>query len=95
MLNTSIIEAKSKSISFRNLQFEYCDELIYYLINDEKQRLCIFKIMQDEMFKLTRNQIHHEKFQRTYDRLCYLIYIRRIIKHLKQYIEHCSTCQLN
>ena len=62
MLNISnVIEAKSKSV--RDLQFECRDQLFYYLINDEKQRLCIFKIMQEKMFKLIHDQIHHEKFQ--------------------------------
>ena len=45
MSNISIIKAELRSTSFRDLQFECRDELIYYLINDEKQRLCIFKIM--------------------------------------------------
>ena len=31
--------------------------------------------MQNEMFKLIHDQIHHEKFQRTYNRLYYSIYI--------------------
>ena len=91
MLNISnVIEAESKSV--RELQFECRDQLFYYLINDEKRRLYILKIMQNEVFKLIHDQIHHEKFQRTYNRLCYLIYIRRMIKHFKQYIEHCSKC---
>ena len=90
---SNVIEAKSKSI--RDLQFECCDQLLYCLINNEKQRLCIFKIMQNEVFKLTHDQIHHKEFQRTYDCLCHSIYIRRMIKHFKQYIEHCSKCQLN
>ena len=95
MSNILINEAESRSISSCDLQFECRDELIYYLINDEKQRLCILKIMQNEVFKLIHDQTHYEKFQRTYDRLCYSIYICCIIKHLKQYIEHCSKYQLN
>ena len=51
MLNISdIVKAESESI--RDLQFECRDQLFYYLINDEKRRLYIFKVMQDEMFKL-------------------------------------------
>ena len=95
MLNTSNVETKLKSILSCDLQFKYRDKLIYYLINNEKQRLCIFKVMQDEIFKLTHDQIHHEKFQRTYNCLCHSIYIRCMIKHLKQYIKHCLKCQLN
>ena len=51
ILNISnIVKAESESI--RDLQFECRDQLFYYLINDEKRRLYIFKVMQDEMFKL-------------------------------------------
>ena len=63
MSNISNVEAKSKLTLSHDLQFECRDELIYYLIDDEKQRLCIFKIMQGEVFKLTHDQIHHEEFQ--------------------------------
>ena len=45
MSNISNVEAKSKSTLFRDLQFKCRDDLIYYLIDDEKQRLCIFKVM--------------------------------------------------
>ena len=90
---SNVVETKSESV--RDLQFECRDQLFYYLINNEKRRLCISKIMQNEMFKLIHDQTHHEKFQRTYDRLCHSIYIRRMIKHLKQYIKHCLKCQLN
>ena len=78
---SNVIETKSESV--RDLQFECRDQLFYYLINDEKRRLCISKIMQNEVFKLIHDQIHHEEFQRTYDRLCHSIYIRRMIKHFK------------
>ena len=92
IIMSNISNVETKLTSFRDLQFECRNELIYYLIDDDKQRLCILKIMQDEIFKLIHDQIHHEKFQRTYDRLCHSIYIRRMIKHLKQYIKHCSKC---
>ena len=51
--------------------------------------------MQDEVFKLIHDQTRYKTFQRMYNRLCYLIYIERITKYLKQYIEHYSKCQLN
>ena len=63
MLNISNVEVKLKSTLFCDLQFECRDDLIYYLIDDKKQRLCIFKIKQNKVFKLTHDQIHYERFQ--------------------------------
>ena len=45
MSNISNDEAESESTSSYNLQFEYRDEFIYYLTDNEKQRLCILKVM--------------------------------------------------
>ena len=95
MPNTPVVEAEPGPTPPRGLQFECRDELVYYLAGDGKQRLCIPKAMQGEVFKLAHDQTHHGGFQRTYDRLCHSVYIRRMVKHLKHYIEHCPECQLN
>lgn len=51
--------------------------------------------MKQKMFRITHDLNNHNNFHRIYDRLANSIYVRRLTKHLKIYIEHCSKCQLN
>lgn len=81
----------------RDIRFHYYEDLLYYIDNngDDYERLCISKFMKFEIFKQVHDYMHHDEFHRTYNRLYYSIYVRNIIKHLRNYIAHCLECQLN
>ena len=78
-----------------SLHFVYRHDLIYYIFDDEKKRLCVPKSLKQKMFKLTHDQTHHEDFHKTYDRVASSIYIHQLIKRLRIYIAHCFECQFN
>ena len=51
------VESNSKNwINFKNLRFKYCDDFVYYLndneLNDDHERLCIFKKLVENIFIL-------------------------------------------
>ena len=79
----------------RDIRFIERDELLYYIAFEDRERLCILKSIEDEVFKQTHDLYYHDNFHRTYDRLCSFVYIRNMIKRLRVYISHCLECQLN
>ena len=62
-------------------------------MSDDEQQLCISQNLISDLLKLVHNFIHY-----SFDWfLCHLneLFIYKIIKQLKQYIDHCSDCQIN
>ena len=76
----------------RDLRFEKHNDLLYYIVDEERQRLCILEFMKQKMFQIVHDQSHHNEFYKTYDRLRYTMYIRHLNKRLRIYIAHCSQC---
>src|SRR5204862_8229555 len=62
-------------------------------MSDSEQQLCISQNLTSDLLKLVHNFIYYNFNQS----LCYLneLFIYKIIKQLKQYIDHCSDCQIN
>ena len=78
-----------------DIRFTYRDDLIYFKIDDEQERLYIFASMKQKIFKLAHDNASHDDFHRIYDRIANSVYIRQLIKRLRQYIAHCLDCQIN
>jgi hypothetical protein len=65
------------------------------LFHKNKRRLCIFLNCEIDVFKLAHDQNNHAEHNRTYTRLVDTVYISKLSRKLRQYIKHCSACELN
>ena len=87
----TIVDAKSS----RDIRFKLRENLIYYASNENKKRLCVSIAMKQEIFKITHDLNNHDDFHRIYDKIVNSIYFKQFTKRLRNYIKHCSKCQLN
>jgi hypothetical protein len=70
--------------------------LIYHLNRVTfKTRLCIWKSLIQNIFKMTHDDLIHVEFYRAHIIIFETLYIRRLALYLRQYIEYCSKCLLN
>ena len=76
-------------------RFRKRDGLIYLTGQEGRERLCIPESLQHEVFKLAHDNNFHGGYHRTYDRIAPSLFIRNLSKHLRVYITHCPSCQLN
>ena len=76
------------------IRFKLRDGLIYYTSGDGRERLCIPEAMEGEVFNMAHDLANHGGFHRTYDRLSSSVYIRQLVKRLRNYIIHCPDCQV-
>ncbi|SLM33922.1 Ribonuclease H-like domain [Lasallia pustulata] len=79
----------------KNIQFRLIEGLVYYQELDGRRRLCIPKSLEKKVFELAHDDNHHCGFHRAYDAVTSNLYLRKLSKHLKRYIDHCYSCQLN
>lgn len=79
------------------IRFRLRDGLLYYtsISGTGKDRLCIPKAMEQEVFKQAHDLSSHGGFHRTFDRISASCYVRRLSSKLRRYIQHCPACQLN
>ena len=77
------------------IRFKHRNDLIYYIIENGRERLCVFNFMKQKIFIMIYDFIHHDDFHRTYDKIAPSIYIRHLFKYFRIYIAHCPNCQLN
>ena len=75
-----------------NMNFVLRNDLIYH---EERQRLCISSSLDKEIFDLTHNKNQYFEINRCYARISESLYVSHLSKKLRQYISHCSECQLN
>ena len=69
------------------------NEIIYHIENDSR-RSCISIFVKRKMFRLAHDENHHSEVHRSYDRISSILYISRLFRKIRKYIEHCSICQL-
>ena len=86
-----IVDAKSS----RDIRFKLRENLIYYASDENKKRLCVSIAMKQKIFKITHDLSSHDDFHRIYDKIINSMYIKQLTKRLRNYIKHCSKCQLN
>ena len=58
------------------------------------KRMCIFANAIKNILSMTHDN-EHLKFDRTYEKLISVWYIRNFAKHLKSYLKHCLFCKIN
>ena len=69
------------------------DDIIYYM-NIDVRRSCIFMTTKRKIFQLAHDENQHVDVYRCYDRIINSIYVSRLSRKIRQYIEHCFSCQL-
>lgn len=74
------------------IDFELHGGLIYH---KENRRLCIPVTLEQEIFKLAHDQNQHSGATRCFHRIRETIFIPRLSRKLRVYIDHCPQCQLN
>ncbi len=75
------------------VNFALKKKLLYHV--KDKKRLCIFSNCEINVFQLAHNQNNHSKHNKIYAKLIDQVYISKLSRKIRQYIKHCSTCELN
>ena len=81
--------------SILDILFTLREDLIYYINNKERLKLYILSILKQKIFEQVYNLSNYEDYYRYHDRLFYIIFIRHLIKRLREYIAYYSIYQLN
>ena len=69
------------------------DDYIIESHDYESNRLCISHSVIQEMLKVTHDDSHFE-YARCYDQIASSYYIRDLSRYLRDYLKHCSKCQI-
>lgn len=79
-----------------DINFELREDLIYYVdSNIEKHtKLCISILQKKEIFRTIYDK-HHIEIHQCFQRITKMLYILRLLRKLRTYIEHCLLCQIN
>ena len=78
-----------------DINFEIKNDLIYHIDGlNERAKLCILKSLEKNIFRLIHDE-HHAGVHRCFQRIKNIIYILRLLRKLRIYIEHCPSCQIN
>ena len=86
-------EVKKNNTSIKTkIDFELHNELIYHKKN---RKFCLLASIEHEIFQLIHDQNQHSETTRCFHRIKESIFIFRLSRKLRTYIDHCSQCQLN
>ena len=88
--NTKSISKKLRT----EINFALNTNDIIYHVDFDTRRSCISVAMKREIFRLAHDENQHSEIHRCYDRIINTMYIFRLSRKIRRYIEHCSTCQL-
>ena len=77
-----------------NINFALNENEIIYHIEKDSRRSCISIFVKRKIFRLAHDENHHFEVHRSYDRISSILYISRLFRKIRKYIEHCSICQL-
>ena len=84
----------SLNVNTATLSYVQIWGLLYYKNIEKKHHLCISSYLYEDMFTLTHDFIDHPEYAWTHKWLIDSLYLSDLSKHLHQYIQHCSQCQL-
>jgi hypothetical protein len=71
------------------------DDLIYYEnYSDFRQYLCIPKNLEKKIFRMIYDERDYIDFYRVYDRIRVSLYLYRLIKRFRIYIEYCPEYRI-
>lgn len=93
MLRKASTEPSEDEKQVPGIPFLLRDELIYHV--KDRWRLCIPPAMEKEIFEQAHDLSSHGGYHRCHDRLAHSFFIRHLSQHLRAYIAHCPSCQLN
>ena len=77
-----------------NINFALNENEIIYHIDDDSRRSCISIFVKRKIFRLAHDENYHSEVHRNYDKISSILYIFRLFKKIRKYIEYCSICQL-
>ena len=77
-----------------SIDFELVSNNLIYYIDIKYRRLCISNIMKKEIFKLIHDDNAYTSIHKYYNRLIKTLFISRLSRKIRRYIEYCSSCQL-
>ena len=77
-----------------DLPYKVVRELIYFKDIELGLRLCIPESLIPEVFQLAHDELGHQGYDCTHQKLSEGLYIFNMAKHLRSYIRHCPQCQL-
>ena len=84
----------SDKTKFTNIDFILKNGLIYN-IKKKIERLCVFSFCEKEIFRLIHDFNNHADRHKTYQKLMNTIFIFKLTKKTREYVKHCSICELN
>ena len=76
-----------------NIDFTLTNDLIYHIRNNK--RFCISASCERIVFEFAHDENNHAKYHRIYQQLIITIFMFKLSKKIRQYVKHCSSCQLN
>ena len=77
-----------------SIYFKLRNNLIYYTVDNRKEKLYIPYSLKGEVFYLAYNLSNYSGFYRVYDRLANSVYIVQLAKRLRAYIAYYLEYQL-
>ena len=80
-----------KSIQIE-IDFKIVDDFIYYIDINDCDRLCILKFLKEKIFRQVHDENHHAEIHRYYNQISEILFILKLLKKFRVYIEHCSSC---
>jgi hypothetical protein len=75
------------------MNFALKKKLLYHV--KDKKRLCILSNCEINVFQLAHDQNNHSRHNKVYAKLIDQVYISKLLRKIRQYIKHCSTCERN
>ena len=94
MLKTLTKRTEKKNSKNIDINFEIKNDLIYH-IKDNRQRLCVSFNCKKTVFELTHDQNNHARHHRTYQKFVNSVYMSKMSRKIRQYINYCSSCEFN
>ena len=77
-----------------SIDFELASNNLIYYIDIEYRRLYISNVMKKKVFKLIYDDNTYTNIHKYYNRLVKTLFISRLLRKIRRYIEYCSSCQL-
>ena len=78
--------------TMNEINFEFHNDLIYY---KDRKKLCILFNFEKKIFEFAHDSNQHFDAHRCFLRINDTLFIFKLSKKIRVYINHCSDCQFN
>lgn len=75
--------------------FELRGGLVYYFGESNALRLCIPRLVEEEIFRVVHDDNHHSGYHRCLARIVDTLFVFGLLKKIRTYVENCLACQVN